>query len=98
MSPLPRGSSLHRRPRFGHSTPKNAAAFAKDCGAAALILTHFSPRYPLTSHPDFSHQAVSVADMAHQARRRLGKGPHVLPAYDFMAVSIPRGGFGEDRR
>lgn len=31
--------------KYGHSTAKQAATIAKGCGARALILTHFSPRY-----------------------------------------------------
>ena len=31
--------------KYGHSTARQAAALAKQCGAKVLFLTHFSPRY-----------------------------------------------------
>lgn len=38
-------SEQEKATRFGHSTAAQAAQTARDCGAALLFLSHFSPRY-----------------------------------------------------
>ena len=46
----------------GHSTPGAAGAFARDAGAGALALWHFSPRY--RSDPDFAAKFRAAAAAA----------------------------------
>jgi len=52
-----------------------------------MVLTHFSPRYAFDNTV-----ATSVEDMAKAARRHM-RSSAVLAAYDFMALSVPRGGY-----
>ena len=81
--------------RYGHSTPKGAGDFAKACDAAALVLTHFSPRYMFgqSTHPRHARSDKLTTDvLLDQAKKSFGSD-NVLAACDFMTLPVPRGGF-----
>jgi len=60
--------------RYGHSSSRQAATFAKEAGVGVLVLTHLSPRYedPTTILED--------------AKKVFG---NVRVAEDFMAIDVP---------
>lgn len=65
----------------GHSTPGAAGAFARDAGAKALALWHFSPRY--RSDPDFAAKFRAAAAAAF-------KGGDVTLAADELRLPVAR--------
>ena len=64
-----------RAERYGHLTAAQAGRLAAECGAARLLLTHFSSRYP--DPEEFRRQAGRHFD-------------DVLIAEDLMRVPLPR--------
>ncbi|XP_064592730.1 zinc phosphodiesterase ELAC protein 1 [Zonotrichia leucophrys gambelii] len=63
----------------GHSTPGQAARFALQCGAARLVLTHFSQRY---------RGGDDMGALRSEAEAVMG-GQEVTLAEDFMTIEIP---------
>lgn len=72
------GAELERTAhRYYHSTTKQAAALASDCGAGQLILTHFSSRYRLD-------EAAALIKEAREIH------PNTVAAYDHACFPVLR--------
>ena len=67
----------------GHSTPQMAGRLASDLDARALILTHFSTRYPGDGKPWSRKVMEAVASGAHRAF-----GGEVIAAHDLLSVTV----------
>lgn len=81
----------HALPK-GHSTARQAGAFAAELGAARLVLTHLSQRYSPRSHG--AEAAAAIEAMEEEARdelRKHGRGDCAVRAVeDFEVVSLKR--------
>jgi len=78
----------------GHSTARMAGLFAKDVHAKVLILNHLSLRNKTQTQLDDLVRCASEA--VHPTTTTQSKQEytcHVAAAYDFMQLSVPRGGF-----
>lgn len=74
---------------FGHSTPLQAAAFAKAIGAKTLLLNHFSQRY-VPASKETSETEDSITLLEEQALSAVaGTSIHVQCADDLFVYNIP---------
>jgi ribonuclease Z len=69
----------------GHSYGKQVAAFADQIGLSHLVLTHFSPRYPL-----ISHTSPSIEDIRKEAQSVYSGALYM--ARDFGEYSLDKSG------
>jgi hypothetical protein len=68
----------------GHNNAFNAGAFGKEMGCKAIALNHFGSA---SSGKDY------VTSMVSEAREGNRNASQIIATYDFLEVSIPRGGF-----
>ncbi|KAL3761952.1 hypothetical protein ACHAWU_010129 [Discostella pseudostelligera] len=81
---LSKEDGLEKIKMRGHNNAFNAGAFGKEMGCKAIALNHFGSA---SSGKDY------VTSMVSEAREGNRNASQIIATYDFLEVSIPRGGF-----
>ena len=71
----------------GHNSAYNAGVFGRETGCKAVALNHFGSA---SSGKEF------VSSMVSEAREGNRNASQLVAAFDFLEISVPRGGFDFD--
>lgn len=91
-------ASSHLALPRGHSTARMAGAFARSVGAKALIITHFSARYPPEEKDPQPIEALrrqAVEGLEGSSDASPSRDADVIAAHDFLAIDLSRAAGGK---